>query len=68
MYSYFGQFKSESELKNRMVNTFTDEPQKYLTALAERVIAGDMKVVEHAEGVTVFWNDEAYHNIEQSEN
>jgi len=40
MYSFFGQFDSEKDLKERMVRTFSDEPAKYLTALAERVING----------------------------
>ena len=67
MYSYFGNFTDEKDLKQRMVRTFRDNPEKYLTALAERVIEGDMILTPHAEGVTVFWNDDAHKNIEQSE-
>ena len=66
-YHFFGQWKSKEELETAMVNTFKEQPEKFLKALALRVIANDMKVVPSNEGVTVFWSEDSYHNIQQYE-
>jgi len=57
MYSFFGQFETEKELETAMLNTFRTNPDKYLKALARRVIAQDMKCVTDANGITVFTNE-----------
>ena len=54
MLLFFGQFETEKELETAMLNTFRTNPDKYLKALAKRVIAQDMKCVSDSNGITVF--------------
>jgi len=61
MYSFFGQFETEKELETAMLNTFRTNSDKYLKALARRIIAQEMQCDTDANGVTVFV-DEALRN------
>jgi hypothetical protein len=61
MYSFFGHYETEKELDTAMINTFRTNPDKYLKALAQRIIAQEMQCVTDANGVTVFV-DEALRN------
>ena len=54
MYSFFGQFETEKELETAMLNTFRTNPDKYLRALAKRIIAQEMQCVSDSNGITVF--------------
>ena len=54
MYSFFGQFETEKELETAMINTFRTNPDKYLRALAKRIIAQEMQCVSDSNGITVF--------------
>jgi hypothetical protein len=64
MFGFFGKFDSVEDLQSRMVNTFAEDPTKWLSALAKVIICEDMKIVDNPEGgITVFWNtgkDESY--------
>jgi len=58
MYDFFGKFDSMEDLESRMVNTFMEDPKKYMRTFAKRIICESMKVIKNPEGgITVFWND-----------
>ena len=59
MYSFFGQFETEKELETAMLNTFRTNPDKYLRALAKRIIAQEMQCVSDSNGITVFVDEGA---------
>ena len=59
MLLFFGQFETEKELEAAMINNFRTNPDKYLRALAKRIIAQDMECVSDANGITVFTNEDA---------
>jgi hypothetical protein len=53
MLLFFGQFETEKELETAMINTFRTNPDKYLKALAKRVIAQDMKCASRSSSSSV---------------
>tara|TARA_R110000824_G_scaffold395769_1_gene596671 strand:+ start:38 stop:244 length:207 start_codon:yes stop_codon:yes gene_type:complete len=57
MFDYFGKFDSIEDLESRMVNTFAEDPIRFLQILAKQIICEDMKITKNPEGgITVFWN------------
>ena len=59
MFDFFGKFDSIEDLESRMVNTFAEDPIRFLRILAKQIICEDMKIVKNTEGgITVFWNTE----------
>tara|TARA_R110000824_G_scaffold395583_1_gene596369 strand:+ start:38 stop:241 length:204 start_codon:yes stop_codon:yes gene_type:complete len=64
MFDFFGNFDSIEDLELRMVNTFSEDPDRWIGSLAKRIIREDMKIVDNPKGgITVFWNtgkDESY--------
>jgi|TARA_B110000467_G_scaffold104953_1_gene95336 thermostable 8-oxoguanine DNA glycosylase len=51
MLSFFGHYKTETELEDAMVNTFRTNPAKYLRALARRVMTQDVKCIINSDSI-----------------
>ena len=65
-YKFFGQFRNEEELQKAIMNTFVEDPEKYLRAFVYRVI-NDMRIIPFNGRIMVFWNEEASQNISDAE-
>ena len=65
-YEFFGLFTSETELEEAIYKYLKRDSDKYIHALAKRIVRDDMELIQGESVVTAFWNRSAHDAIQRA--